>query len=78
MQVWKTIGRKPKQLEEVPPCPEELNYIWLWFREVCSGERLTYQELHYWMKVTGLPVKAWEIDIIRSLDRIYWGVRNEC
>lgn len=77
IQVWKTLGRKPKQLLEAPEKPDELSYVWEWFREVFTGEPLTYTELHHWSLVTGKRLQGWEAELIRSLDRIYWSIQNE-
>lgn len=77
MQVWKTTGRKPKQLAEAPELPEELGYIWEWFREVFSGEPLTFSEMQAWAQLTGKRLLGWEAELIKSLDRIYWKVQYD-
>jgi hypothetical protein len=75
--VWKTLKRKPKQLAEAPECPEELRYIWEWYREMFTGEPLTFSEIHYWsLPPAGPGLKGWERDLLKSLDRIFWKVRN--
>lgn len=51
--------------------------MWEWYREVCSGEPLSYTELHHWSLVTGKRLQGWEAELIRSLDRIFWKVQNE-
>jgi hypothetical protein len=75
IQVWKTLGRKPKELEDQPELPEELQYLWEWFLELRSGEgMLTFTEIRSWSELTKQPLLAWEVDLLRALDRIYWRV----
>ncbi len=77
MQVWKTTGVKPKQLVEQPPFPEELRYIWNWYLEMRTGEWLTFTEIKSWADLTSQSIKAWEVDLIRTLDRLYWSVIHD-
>lgn len=77
MQVWKTLGRKPKQLAEAPALPEELSYVWEWYLEVRGSEPLTYTELRNWSLLTKKVLLGWEAELIRSLDRIFWKVHSE-
>lgn len=44
---------------------------------MCTGEPLTYTELHHWSMVTGKRLQGWEAELIWSLDRIFWKVQNE-
>ncbi|ALH23698.1 hypothetical protein PaMx11_24 [Pseudomonas phage PaMx11] len=76
-QVWKTLGRKPKQLAEAPEMPEELAYVWEWYREVFSGQPLTFSELHHWSVMTGKRLLGWEAELIKSIDRIFWKVQHD-
>lgn len=77
MQVWKTLKRKPPQLADAPEFPEELRYVWEWFREVFAGEPLTYAELQAWSNMTGKRLNGWEAELIKSLDRIFWKVQHD-
>lgn len=72
MQVWKTTGKKPKELAEQPPMPEGLEYIWHWFLHVHTSSELSYSELKSWSDLTHTRLKAWEVDLIKTLDRIRW------
>ena len=76
MQVWKTLKRKPPQLENAPELREELRYLWERFREVFAGEPLTYTELQSWARMTGKRLLGWEAELIKSLDRIFWKVQH--
>ncbi|WP_163836874.1 phage tail assembly chaperone [Spartinivicinus ruber] len=77
LQVYKATGKKPKELAEQPKCPEELEYIFHWWLEVRSSETLTFTELYHWSELTKKNLRAWEVDLIRSLDRIYWNIIND-
>lgn len=76
MQVWKTVGRKPKALADVPDCPPELVYVWEWYLDLFTGSRLSYQEIHYWTQIKSLTLKAWEVEALRSVDKLFWEVHN--
>lgn len=73
-QVEKTLKRKPKQLAEAPPPPEGITYLWEWYLEMRTGEPLTFSEIRNWSDLTKQELKAWEVDVIRTLDRLYWRV----
>ena len=73
----KTLGRKPKELENLLPCPEGMEYLWQWFREVCGPEPMTFTELQAWSSITGKGLAGWEADLLKSLDRIFRRVINE-
>ncbi|WP_434801436.1 phage tail assembly chaperone [Spartinivicinus marinus] len=77
LHVYKVTGKKPKELAEQPECPEALNYIWQWWLEVRGSDPLTFTELYHWSQLTHKHLRAWEVDLIRSLDRIYWNTIND-
>lgn len=76
MQVWKTTGRQPAQLASAQPIPDELAYVWEWYREVCGHEPITWSELNSWSQMTGKRLLGWEAELIRSIDRIFWKVQH--
>ncbi|MGI9277483.1 MAG: phage tail assembly chaperone [Endozoicomonas sp.] len=76
-QVWKSTGRQPEALADQPPLPEELAYLWEWFLELRTSEALTFTEIHYWTQLTQKRIRGWEVDVLRSIDRIYWRVMND-
>ena len=76
-QVWKTLGRKPKELAEQPEFPEELRYIWEWYLEMRGREPLTFSEMQSWATLTHQKPLAWEVDLVRTLDRLYWRTIND-
>ena len=61
----------------MPELPEDLAYVWGWWHELYAGVALTFSEIRNWSDVTGTPIAGWEADLLRSLDRIFWKVRNE-
>ncbi|QJI53357.1 hypothetical protein vBAcoSR7M_35 [Alteromonas phage vB_AcoS-R7M] len=73
-QVEKTLGRKPAQLQELYDAEvEELQYLWSYYIDIlssCSDGKLNYTELKAWSEVTGICAEPWEIDVIRTLNRI--------
>jgi len=68
----------PKQLEpvEMPDC---LHYLWGWFCELSGGRGyaefgalpLTFSEIRAWAELTQTEPTAWEVDVIKILDRVY-------
>jgi hypothetical protein len=75
-QVWKTTGKKPNQLSEQPEFPEELRYIYDWYLEVKDVKQLTFTEIKNWSELSRTNIMAWEVDILKNIDRIYWNVVN--
>lgn len=73
-QVWKTTGVQPKELADQPELPEELRYLWEWFWELRSNQILTFTEIHFWSQLTQKRLRGWEVELLRTLDRIYWNV----
>ena len=37
---------------------------------------LTFTEIANWSKLTQQNLLAWEVDLLRTLDRLYWSVIN--
>lgn len=70
------MKRKPPQLADAPEMPQELGYLWEWFREVFTGQPLTFGEMESWSNMTGKRLRGWEAELIKSLDRIFWKVQN--
>ena len=75
MQVWKTLKRKPVELEEQPEFPEELRYIYNWYLEMRSADHLSYNEIECWGRLTSQTLLAWEVDLVRTMDRLYWSMQ---
>lgn len=75
-QVEKTLKRKPAQLADQPDFPKELSYIFDWFLELKSSDRITYTEIRNWSELTYQFPLAWEVDVLKGLDRVYWKVQN--
>jgi hypothetical protein len=66
----------PPELAKAEKCPESLAYIWLWFCEMFNGEHLPYTEIQAWSNLTKRSLSAFEVDLLRSLERSYWKVKN--
>ena len=63
---------------EGPGLPEEIAYLWEWFREL-DGARgsngfgpmpVSYAELDAWARLTGRHTLPWEVRWLMLLDRI--------
>jgi hypothetical protein len=66
----------PPELANAEPCPDALAYIWMWFCEVFNGERLQYAEIQAWSNLTKRSLSAFEVDLLRSLERTFFKVKN--
>ena len=68
----------PGQLEpkEMPEC---LYYLWEWFCELSGGRGyaefgalpLNYSEIFSWSQLTHSEPEAWEVEVIKTIDRAY-------
>lgn len=76
MQVFKTLGRKPAQLENLPVPPEGMQYLWDYYKEVFTGEPITYLEMEAWVKLTRRHLEPWEVKAIKALDKTFWKVQR--
>jgi hypothetical protein len=75
--VAKTTGKLPDTLKNQQKVPEGMEYVFIWYLELQSGERLTYSEILAWSTLTRKNIMAWETEAIISLDRIFWIVIND-
>lgn len=69
-QVAKQTKRVPPQLAEAPECPPGLAYVWSWFHEVHTGQKLTYTELHHWSQLKGVTLDPLELKLLFMVERI--------
>ena len=68
----------PKQLEEI-----ELSYcvayLWQWFCELSGGRGysisgplpLNYSEIQAWSQLTKTDPTAWEVQVLKAIDRVF-------
>lgn len=77
MQVYKTTGQMPRLLLERPEFPEELFYLWRWHCELGNGQPLSNLELKAWSDLYKIELETWEVEVLHSLDRVYWEIVNE-
>lgn len=77
MQVYKTTGVKPQLLLNRPEFPDELFYIWKWHCEMGNPQQVSNIELKAWSDLMKIELEVWEVEVLRSLDKIYWGIVNE-
>lgn len=76
-QVWKSTGVKPPELAEEPDFPNELNYLWVWHRQLLGVQPLSMSELKAWNDLLQVELAGWEVEVLLSLDTIFWSERNE-
>lgn len=61
-----------------PECPEELDYLWLWFLEISAGRgegmngeaSLSYASIDAWSRLTDTEIAPHEVHAIFALDFI--------
>jgi hypothetical protein len=61
---------------DVPEPPEELMYIWEWWKEMLTNDRLTFSEIKAWSDLLLVQITPLEVEIVRRLDAIYWRNMN--
>ena len=78
-----------KQLDDLPPLPGELRYLWHWYFELAATKQvggtsstvwqqpLQHVEILAWSQLTGVATMPWEVRMLRSLDRKYQEVMHE-
>lgn len=76
-QVQKTLGRKPKELEEKAVCPAPFRYLWDYYLEIKMDGFLTHTEIKDWAELLHINITHWEVRILKTLDRIYWKQLND-
>jgi hypothetical protein len=64
------------QLNDIPPIPEALKYIWEWYREIWTPERLTYSELMEWSRAVRVNLLPRETRVLMSINRAHVGIVN--
>jgi len=74
----------PEQLEPVD-IPYAIKYIWGFFCELSNSRGyseagampLTYTEIKAWSELTKSDPTAWEIDVIKAIDRAFLTESNK-
>jgi hypothetical protein len=75
-QTMREHFRQAGKDENAPEFPEEFAYLYLVYLELRSSAPLSYTEIESWARVTCSPIKGWEAEIIKNLDRAYQLARN--
>jgi hypothetical protein len=76
-QVEKSLGRKPRELENSPSLRDELGYLWALFvslKNAADGP-ISYTEIQAFAGIYG-ELSVFEIDVIRKLDDLYSAEAN--
>tara|TARA_R110000796_G_scaffold220500_1_gene336600 strand:- start:295 stop:549 length:255 start_codon:yes stop_codon:yes gene_type:complete len=71
-QVEKSLGRKPKELQDAPVLRHELNYLWSLFVSLKNAAEgaISYTEIQAYISIYG-DLSVFEIDLIRTLDELH-------
>jgi hypothetical protein len=71
-QVEKSLGKKPKELEDAPVLRHELNYLWSLFVSLKNAAEgaISYTEIQAYISIYG-DLSVFEIDLIRTLDDLH-------
>ena len=71
-QIAKSIGKKPKELENAPKLDPKLNYLWSIFVELknSSENSISFPEINAYMQIYG-DLSVFEIDTICHLDTLH-------
>jgi len=71
-QVAKTIGRKPKELDEEPLLNAKLSYLWALFVSLknASDGTISYTEIQSYISIYG-DLSTFEVDAVRALDALH-------
>lgn len=67
----------PIQLAEAPACPPGLRYLWSWFHELHTGQKLTHTEVYSWTQLKGIKLDPFELNILFMLERILIEVTSD-
>ncbi|WBA79550.1 hypothetical protein [Endozoicomonas sp. GU-1] len=69
LKVYESTGVKPKQLQEQPEKPREMDYLLCWFYGLHNATRgaISYTEIYHWAKLTKVNIRAWEVAVMQRL-----------
>ena len=66
---------------EPPDMPWQLEHIWHWFGDLCSGRQSTnalgYPDIEAWSRLTCTMVRPFEVALIKRLDQMWLMVMAE-
>jgi len=76
--VRRQTGQTPPQLEPVE-APESILYLWQYFCDLAGGrdygeagpKPIFWGDIKAWSELTRTNLAAWEVDVLKALDRIY-------
>lgn len=79
-QVYEATGVKPAALENAPECPETLEYIWQFFKELETGRSsggmsvnpISYPDIDAWSRLKNIVLTPFEVDVIKMIDSVFF------
>ena len=48
--------------------PELAEHVWYWYSELYNGERISYQEIEAWSRLTGTHIEPWEVAALKRIE----------
>jgi hypothetical protein len=71
------LGKEPPPQLEPMELPYMLNYLWSWFCDLSGGRGyaefgplpLSYSEIQAWAALTKNEPTAWEVNVLKQIDR---------
>jgi len=68
--VLKRSGIEVPELDDRPPFPEAISYVWAWYIELVNTTSLGYSEIKAWSDLMGASIKGWEVSAIMRLEKM--------
>lgn len=79
------LGRAPPPQAEAPPFPDELGYLWAWYRRLAAGRQagmagpapLAWVDLDAFFRLQRTVPDPWECDALMMLDGAWLQAHQE-
>lgn len=85
--VFRQTGRMPGEAEgdEVPQCPEELEYLWRYFDSMslrrqygeAGPQAISSEAVLDWASAHGVELSSWEVEVLDSIEHAVLSFHRE-
>lgn len=65
----KRSGIDVPELDDRPPFPDAIGYVWAWYLELANTTKISYSEIKAWSDLIGANIKGWEVSAIMRLEK---------